>query len=57
VTLAERGAFLLEYIELLLNERVGEADGFRHLAPGHDAAPPAGGARARALGRSTSCGR
>ena len=47
VTLAERGAFLLEYIELLLNERVGEADGFRHLAPGQDAAPPAA-ARGRA---------
>jgi nifR3 family TIM-barrel protein len=34
VTLAERGRFLLEYLELLLNERVGEADGFRHVAPG-----------------------
>jgi tRNA-dihydrouridine synthase B len=31
---AERGAFLLEYIELLLHERTGEARGFRHVAPG-----------------------
>jgi tRNA-dihydrouridine synthase len=36
VTLEERGRFLLDYIELLLNERVHEPAGFRHLAPGHD---------------------
>jgi tRNA-dihydrouridine synthase B len=30
----ERGRFLLDYIDLLLHERVREADGFRHLAPG-----------------------
>jgi nifR3 family TIM-barrel protein len=29
----ERGAFLLEYIDLLLQERTGEAKGFRHVAP------------------------
>jgi tRNA-dihydrouridine synthase B len=34
VTLAERGQFLHEYIELLLTERVGEREGFRHVAPG-----------------------
>ena len=34
VSLEERGAFLLEYIDLLLAERVNEADGFRHQAPG-----------------------
>jgi tRNA-dihydrouridine synthase len=34
VTAAERAAFLLEYIELLLNERVNESAGFRHIAPG-----------------------
>jgi tRNA-dihydrouridine synthase B len=34
VSLAERGQFLLDYIQLLLNERVNEADGFRHVAPG-----------------------
>ncbi len=32
VTMEERGRFLLEYIELLLNERVNEAEGFRHVA-------------------------
>jgi tRNA-dihydrouridine synthase B len=34
VTLEERGRFLLEYIQLLLSERVDEASGFRHIAPG-----------------------
>ncbi len=34
VSLEDRGRFLLEYIELLLNERVDEAEGFRHVAPG-----------------------
>jgi tRNA-dihydrouridine synthase B len=28
-----RGRFLLDYLDLLLDERVGEADGFRHVAP------------------------
>jgi nifR3 family TIM-barrel protein len=32
ITLAERGQFLLDYIELLQNERNGEAAGFRHVA-------------------------
>ena len=39
VSMLERGRFLLEYIELLLHERVDEASGFRHVAPGVDAAP------------------
>jgi tRNA-dihydrouridine synthase len=30
VTLRERGEFLHQYIDLLLNERVNEAEGFRH---------------------------
>jgi tRNA-dihydrouridine synthase B len=30
----ERGRFLLEYLDLLLTERVDEAEGFRHVAPG-----------------------
>jgi len=34
VSLAERGQFLLEYIELLVGERANEASGFRHVAPG-----------------------
>ncbi len=33
ITLQERGQFLLEYVELLLKERNGEAAGFRHVAP------------------------
>ena len=34
VSLRERGEFLLEYIQMLLDEGVNEADGFRHVAPG-----------------------
>src|SRR5688572_15438574 len=34
ISAVERGQFLLEYVELLMTERVGEADGFRHVAPG-----------------------
>ena len=44
IGMAERGRFLLDYIELLLNERVGEADGFRHAVPG-------AGGEAKARGR------
>jgi nifR3 family TIM-barrel protein len=43
VTQAERGRFLLEYIDMLLTERLGEADGFRHVAPGQAAEAPARG--------------
>jgi nifR3 family TIM-barrel protein len=32
VTLEDRGRFLLDYIELLMNERVREPEGFRHTA-------------------------
>ena len=34
VTLQQRGEFLRAYIRLLLDERVSEANGFRHHAPG-----------------------
>ena len=34
VSLAERGQFLLDYMELLLSERAEEAKGFRHVVPG-----------------------
>jgi nifR3 family TIM-barrel protein len=47
VSLADRGRFLLDYMQLLLDERTDEADGFRHVAPGTGAAPPAAGARGR----------
>ena len=44
VTLHERGKFLIDYIDLLLNERTNERDGFRHFAPSHPApSPPAPG--------------
>jgi tRNA-dihydrouridine synthase B len=33
VTPQERGQFLLDYVELLMAERVREAEGFRHTAP------------------------
>jgi tRNA-dihydrouridine synthase B len=39
VSRAERGRFLLDYINLLVGERVREPEGFRHTAPG---ARPAG---------------
>jgi tRNA-dihydrouridine synthase B len=46
-SLEERGRFLLEYIDLLLNDRAGESEGFRHVAPSIDsvgaAASPARG--------------
>jgi len=34
ITYEDRGRFLLDYIEMLQRERLGEADGFRHAAPG-----------------------
>ena len=42
ITLRERGQFLCDYIELLLNERVNEGEGFRHFAPGTSVDSPAG---------------
>ena len=41
VSLAERGRFLLDYIELLLSERVHEKRGFRHVAPGAESSAAA----------------
>ena len=45
VTLEERGQFLLDYIQLLLDDPAREAEGFRHVAPGQaaDAPTPARG--------------
>jgi tRNA-dihydrouridine synthase B len=43
VPLADRGGFLLSYIDLLLHERVDEHDGFRHAAPGSTPVAPARG--------------
>ena len=39
VTAEERARFLLEYIDLLVAERVDEAQGFRHVAPGQPVDP------------------
>jgi tRNA-dihydrouridine synthase B len=47
ISARDRGQFLLDYIELLIRERVDEAAGFRHVAPG-DAS---GGSHAPARGR------
>jgi len=43
VTLRERGQFLLDYIELLLDQREQEQQGFRHVAPGGPLSVPASG--------------
>src|SRR5213594_2371010 len=43
VTLRERGQFLLDYIDLLVSERLSESDGFRHFAPGTEKPPLARG--------------
>jgi tRNA-dihydrouridine synthase len=46
VSSVERGQFLLDYIEMLMQERLGEAEGFRHMAPGQtETADPAMPAR------------
>jgi len=44
VTMQERGQFLLDYIDLLLDQREHEEQGFRHVAPGASQPPaPASG--------------
>jgi len=47
VPLEARGRFLLAYVDLLLAERVDEASGFRHVAPGSEITPAAPPARGR----------
>ena len=49
ITRAARGRFLLDYVDLLLNEREGEAAGFRHVAPVRE--PSAAKASLEARGR------
>jgi tRNA-dihydrouridine synthase B len=41
VSLEDRGQFLLDYIDLLIGERVDEQQGFRHVAPGQVSGQPA----------------
>ena len=45
VTPLERGQFLLDYVEMLQRERLHEAEGFRHVAPGQHGAEAHGPAR------------
>jgi tRNA-dihydrouridine synthase B len=45
-SMEDRGRFLLEYIHLLLTERVDEAEGFRHVAPGTSGSEDAAAQRA-----------
>ncbi len=40
VPIEARGQFLLDYMDLLIDERVSEASGFRHTAPGQIEGPP-----------------
>ena len=59
VSLHERGQFLLDYIQMLLDERVNEADGFRHVAPGalsEQADEGRPGPRPRAVGHQQASG-
>jgi tRNA-dihydrouridine synthase B len=51
VTMRQRGEFLHEYINLLLSERVAEAEGFRHVAPGGNGPSQDAGHRTPARGR------
>jgi nifR3 family TIM-barrel protein len=41
ISALERGEFLLQYVDMLMTERLGEAAGFRHVAPGQSASPGA----------------
>ena len=56
VTRGGRGQFLRDYLRLLLDERVGEEAGFRHVAPGHRKRRARAGARPRALGDQQAAG-
>lgn len=47
VTPEARAQFLLDYIDLLLDDRSHERDGFRHVAPGQADAPPDPRAKSR----------
>ncbi|MEO7191764.1 MAG: tRNA dihydrouridine synthase DusB [Vicinamibacterales bacterium] len=47
VTAEDRGEFLLQYIDLLIQERLREGEGFRHQAPGAALTSAPSGARGR----------
>lgn len=52
VTAIERGQFLIDYVEMLMKERLHEAEGFRHVAPGL----PAPGQPSAAMAAGTTRG-
>ncbi len=52
ITPADRARFLLEYIEMLLHERTGEREGFRHVAPATADAVTVAAGRTEAAARS-----
>ena len=45
ITMEDRGRFLLDYIDLLMTERLDESEGFRHVAPGQAAGDESAPAR------------
>jgi tRNA-dihydrouridine synthase len=47
ISMEERGHFLLDYIELLVHERAGESEGFRHVAPASPLTQPSAPGPAR----------
>jgi nifR3 family TIM-barrel protein len=51
ITDEDRARFLLAYIDMLLHERIDEADGFRHVAPGQSTAEPTTAGPARGYDR------
>ena len=40
ISQTERGRFLIDYMDMLLNEQMGELEGFRHVAPGQTPLAP-----------------
>jgi nifR3 family TIM-barrel protein len=51
ITLEERGQFLLDYMNLLIAENVGEESGFRHVAPTNPPAHKPANAQPEAVGK------
>jgi len=51
IAMDERGRFLLDYVEMLQKERLHEAEGFRHTAPGQEGSARTGPARSEGAAR------
>lgn len=56
ITPEERAQFLLDYIDMLLTERLHEAEGFRHVAPGVDSVTGPAPSERTATGESKARG-